>query len=110
MIRRPPRSTLFPYTTLFRSLRKPRLRRQGGRPVDVLEVTDRGLRDAVRLTHPVRGRAAQLDELHVPLRDGAVDPLAVLQDRHPVRVAHALVLLVPPVAQLIELGVGETLR
>src|SRR2546430_5639730 len=24
MIRRPPRSTLFPYTTLFRSLRKPR--------------------------------------------------------------------------------------
>src|SRR5471032_3535080 len=31
MIRRPPRSTLFPYTTLFRSSR--RLRRQGpGRP------------------------------------------------------------------------------
>src|SRR2546429_6562543 len=28
MIRRPPRSTLFPYTTLFRSL----LRRQGARP------------------------------------------------------------------------------
>src|SRR5260370_29966386 len=26
MIRRPPRSTLFPYTTLFRSLPKPRLR------------------------------------------------------------------------------------
>src|SRR5260370_42633580 len=26
MIRRPPRSTLFPYTTLFRSLRKNRLR------------------------------------------------------------------------------------
>src|SRR3712207_8647212 len=25
MIRRPPRSTLFPYTTLFRSLRRPRL-------------------------------------------------------------------------------------
>src|SRR5690349_22558414 len=27
MIRRPPRSTLFPYTTLFRSLRRYRLRR-----------------------------------------------------------------------------------
>src|SRR3712207_8784592 len=27
MIRRPPRSTLFPYTTLFRSLGTPRLRR-----------------------------------------------------------------------------------
>src|SRR5438132_11167103 len=26
MIRRPPRSTLFPYTTLFRSVRSPRLR------------------------------------------------------------------------------------
>src|SRR2546430_7558052 len=33
MIRRPPRSTLFPYTTLFRSLRRERpLRRQVGRP------------------------------------------------------------------------------
>src|SRR5947199_8469233 len=29
MIRRPPRSTLFPYTTLFRSRRRPGLRRQG---------------------------------------------------------------------------------
>src|SRR6266508_4288109 len=29
MIRRPPRSTLFPYTTLFRSRRPPRPRRQG---------------------------------------------------------------------------------
>src|SRR3712207_8631351 len=32
MIRRPPRSTLFPYTTLFRSPRRgPRTRRRGGR-------------------------------------------------------------------------------
>src|SRR3712207_7556409 len=30
MIRRPPRSTLFPYTTLFRSLRGNRPRRDGG--------------------------------------------------------------------------------
>src|SRR2546425_10924158 len=30
MIRRPPRSTLFPYTTLFRSLQGRALRRQGG--------------------------------------------------------------------------------
>src|SRR3712207_7739601 len=28
MIRRPPRSTLFPYTTLFRSLRSARVRRE----------------------------------------------------------------------------------
>src|SRR3989454_3568376 len=41
MIRRPPRSTLFPYTTLFRSLRDPRARHaalsgkpaRGARPV-----------------------------------------------------------------------------
>src|SRR5260221_5042610 len=34
MIRRPPRSTLFPYTTLFRSLRGPDHRHQRlGRPV-----------------------------------------------------------------------------
>src|SRR6266571_1083877 len=31
MIRRPPRSTLFPYTTLFRSRHPPRLRRRGRR-------------------------------------------------------------------------------
>src|SRR3712207_306487 len=30
MIRRPPRSTLFPYTTLFRSVRRPRGRRRNG--------------------------------------------------------------------------------
>src|SRR3712207_8762987 len=31
MIRRPPRSTLFPYTTLFRSAARPALRAAGGR-------------------------------------------------------------------------------
>src|SRR6266496_6698877 len=32
MIRRPPRSTLFPYTTLFRSRRHGRCARRGGQP------------------------------------------------------------------------------
>src|SRR5260221_7181819 len=32
MIRRPPRSTLFPYTTLFRSLPRSAAERSGGRP------------------------------------------------------------------------------
>src|SRR5256885_11460054 len=36
MIRRPPRSTLFPYTTLFRSLREVRAL-EGVAPVDALE-------------------------------------------------------------------------
>src|SRR5258708_16885861 len=53
MIRRPPRSTLFPYTTLFRS---PRLHRVGdvglrdaGRP------TPESLHDARRKQHPEAG-------------------------------------------------------
>src|SRR6266852_8236380 len=33
MIRRPPRSTLFPYTTLFRSRRRARHERAGRRPL-----------------------------------------------------------------------------
>src|SRR3989442_2883546 len=33
MIRRPPRSTLFPYTTLFRSVRKPPTRRRSNNRV-----------------------------------------------------------------------------
>src|SRR5438552_13980374 len=38
MIRRPPRSTLFPYTTLFRSVHRPRVVRErvDAGPVDVL--------------------------------------------------------------------------
>src|SRR5690348_18088417 len=37
MIRRPPRSTLFPYTTLFRSLDQSAVRREVGRIDDVRE-------------------------------------------------------------------------
>src|ERR1035438_9205671 len=39
MIRRPPRSTLFPYTTLFRSGGKQRLPRGAGAGIDALAVT-----------------------------------------------------------------------
>src|SRR5690349_22062214 len=41
MIRRPPRSTLFPYTTLFRSLVNGRLVQSGG-PELALELEQRG--------------------------------------------------------------------
>src|SRR2546430_8638030 len=47
MIRRPPRSTLFPYTTLFRSDRGPRFRRrlrQRGRPDVQRDLRRRGAR------------------------------------------------------------------
>src|SRR3712207_6941308 len=44
MIRRPPRSTLFPYTTLFRSLaERPRHLHQGGRGHDGAVLRHRGL-------------------------------------------------------------------
>src|SRR2546430_12571436 len=37
MIRRPPRSTLFPYTTLFRSRVRRHSRERGGEPLAVLQ-------------------------------------------------------------------------
>src|SRR3712207_8007033 len=43
MIRRPPRSTLFPYTTLFRSPR-------GGLPVDAARAVERGLAEGADQT------------------------------------------------------------
>src|SRR3712207_8223525 len=70
MIRRPPRSTLFPYTTLFRS------RAGGGR--GALEAGDRGggpvrARAAERLVE--RGRGGRLHPGRGPRPDGA--PLRV---------------------------------
>src|SRR5437773_9672268 len=57
MIRRPPRSTLFPYTTLFRSL---------GTEMAQVDVADHGPRqDAVvlhRLRRPRPGRAVRSEE------------------------------------------------
>src|SRR2546422_8173268 len=40
MIRRPPRSTLFPYTTLFRSFNDPRARRAAALAIDRQEIED----------------------------------------------------------------------
>src|SRR3712207_7316127 len=62
MIRRPPRSTLFPYTTLFRSLRAPELR-----------------------AHDQRVHAAQREEHHArdDVADG--DPLVVHRREPPPR-------------------------
>src|SRR2546425_5517393 len=55
MIRRPPRSTLFPYTTLFRSpgRRVAVPRRDGGQPLHRPD-----------LARPDRGRAAERSEEH----------------------------------------------
>src|SRR5256885_16701030 len=55
MIRRPPRSTLFPYTTLFRSERAALLPLRSGRAR-----RDRHRRDAVSRRHQTGGRSAHL--------------------------------------------------
>src|SRR5256885_4821949 len=60
MIRRPPRSTLFPYTTLFRSLR----------------VDGSAHRDVERVVVPVWDREPA-EEALVLLRRPALDPVAV---------------------------------
>src|SRR2546426_5958253 len=66
MIRRPPRSTLFPYTTLFRS----RLRQPAGGPG----------RDLPLSQLPVRERCA-----HSQRRDADGDPSGAPQDRKSTR-------------------------
>src|SRR5258708_27260736 len=66
MIRRPPRSTLFPYTTLFRSRAdrgaQPLPPEEG--PQDVVAAVD----DLARVRGPHAGRA-QRQEVHSRLRD-----------------------------------------
>src|SRR2546427_4412964 len=67
MIRRPPRSTLFPYTTLFRSLERVGIRATAGKclmdahpegaPLDLAESTDAALADAETLARRWHGAA-----------------------------------------------------
>src|SRR2546430_12250331 len=56
MIRRPPRSTLFPYTTLFRSAHRDRLPRPAPAPVPDL----RRLRDADRKSTRLNSSHSQI--------------------------------------------------
>src|SRR3712207_8904740 len=84
MIRRPPRSTLFPYTTLFRSLLLPRLllhllllaqHRPLLRELDVVDrYVDLGHPQAQQVLHPVD---------HVAARG-----IGDLRDRHPILDGH----------------------
>src|SRR2546430_3317019 len=60
MIRRPPRSTLFPYTTLFRSLRKSRSGGTDLQALDVLRLADAALLRGDRAGEPgVRQRSEE---------------------------------------------------
>src|SRR5438874_9390889 len=75
MLRRPPRSTLFPYTTLFRSHRGSRWRRDTGRPlsepVDWVRAADG---DSVLLVHVGPGATrAGLDRKSTRLNSSHVE-------------------------------------
>src|SRR3712207_7819139 len=65
MIRRPPRSTLFPYTTLFRSVHR--------------EGVERHERDGVRVAHP--------PERHGPL--GALERAGLVVEAEPFSLVHS---------------------
>src|SRR2546422_2939260 len=62
MIRRPPRSTLFPYTTLFRSLSSVRLLSNNPEKVEALE------RAGIRVVERIPCLAAPLDSTETYLR------------------------------------------
>src|SRR3712207_9053425 len=66
MIRRPPRSTLFPYTTLFRSRQVPDGHRRGGAGRQRLHADDRQAAEGDRLRgvdrRPARGHALRSEE------------------------------------------------
>src|SRR2546422_4086408 len=78
MIRRPPRSTLFPYTTLFRSIADP-----AGHRLDEL-----GVRDAVEVSGQVRvdhlGVSRVQQRVHLPHRVQRVAARAI-RDRKSTR-------------------------
>src|SRR3712207_8659997 len=69
MIRRPPRSTLFPYTTLFRSVRD-------ARSLDQLGTTNRGrrVRVAPRSGQPTAGRRGSWNRRLVDFGWSAMTP------------------------------------
>src|SRR5256886_9615405 len=63
MIRRPPRSTLFPYTTLFRS-GKPRSR---GRMTGCIELVALGVFDSITITNPPEVQQHELSQRAYPI-------------------------------------------
>src|SRR3712207_7549872 len=71
MIRRPPRSTLFPYTTLFRSLARPGDQVEGPELLPGADVVGADLRgDVAKLPRPGAGDVRGADHHHVAHDDG----------------------------------------
>src|SRR3712207_8566139 len=73
MIRRPPRSTLFPYTTLFRSREMREERHSGGRPQIIVETSLLNLPIVDFVVRNVSGGAAKdiTLELSGPIEDSS---------------------------------------
>src|SRR5438034_3049254 len=79
MLRRPPRSTLFPYTTLFRSVHHLQVLADGG--VDLRARHALGLEAPGDVAgHGAPGKKRELLEHHAAVRAGAADLLAVHAD------------------------------
>src|SRR5258708_23047651 len=87
MIRRPPRSTLFPYTTLFRSkwwgLFKLSAHRFHARSRALL--ISRASRDSLTIRSPVRGDAMSILFKNASILDGHTDAALADQDRKSTR-------------------------
>src|SRR5260370_26204477 len=77
MIRRPPRSTLFPYTTLFRSIARERLAQFRNSALVRVEGLAGGERSGRRLDDERRGSEVALAG---PERDQAFPPAPLLHD------------------------------
>src|SRR2546427_9071438 len=101
MIRRPPRSTLFPYTTLFRSLRDP-----AGAAVNARRRLDEELnqRRVSLLARDERG--GRRDQLHIARRHVAreIGDAARQGDRADERIAPRIRLSLRELVELDEIG------
>src|SRR2546430_1405115 len=80
MIRRPPRSTLFPYTTLFRSVDELSLAAVGLCPLDSLAATSP---DVGTLTETNLGARLRRHAAHLPTAAGRTELPELLLDRAP---------------------------
>src|SRR3712207_7446546 len=77
MIRRPPRSTLFPYTTLFRSyVAVVRMLRVADGPVEASAAAQDGA-----VTVELRGSTRDVDRQELEDRVGALDGTVSIEDR-----------------------------
>src|SRR2546425_4924174 len=94
MIRRPPRSTLFPYTTLFRSraaaLGVPAIELHTGRYARSWRKSDAALRALGRAAAHARARGLAVHAGHGLTYDN-VQPVAAIRDIEELNIGHSIV-------------------